>query len=366
MWSFLAVATKEFLHFGRNKLLIRMMFALQMLHLVMLGFIDTSARDLPTVVVDQDVTSDSRELVAKLKAARTFDIKFLTSSTAQGRDHVRAGRARVALVIPPDYHRERLLGSARVLALVDGTDSFVSTQAVAALGALAARLDVEEVDTTEEPRPLRVHSMQLFNPEGKTANFILPGLLPILLAGAFMLLSGSSLVREREEGTLERILMAPVSFSGLMFGKLVPYFVAAIVNQIVLVAAMRFVFGVPLNGSLVALSIAFVLYALVTLALGVFLAAGARTQTEVGARQMLIQTANVLISGYVFPLSSLPSFLLPVAYALPATHLIEVLRGITLRGASLSDLWMDFLYLALAPVVLLVGAVLRFRSTVPA
>jgi ABC-2 type transport system permease protein len=364
--SFRAIAFKEFIHVSRNKFILRMMLMMQVLNLILLGFIDFDARDLPTVIVDQDQTSYSREFVQKLKATKTFDVKFTTSSIAQARDHVRGGRARIALVIPPDFHRDRAAHrTARVLALVDGSDSVASGQALSTIAGLSAQFAVTTEDASLGTRSsISPHSMLLFNPEGRASNFMLPGLIVTIMAGAYLGLAAGSLVREREQGTLERLLMSPLNFAGFMLGKLVPYWLASLANIAVLLTAMRFGFGVPFRGSILWVMGSFALFSMTILALGVYLAAAAQTAQELGPRQMQLGSVMMMLCGYLFPLSSLPKFLLPVSYALPSTHMVAILRGATLRGAGIEDFWMHFLYLVVAPGLLLAAAVRKFKGTI--
>lgn len=373
LWaSFIAIARKEFLHFLRNKQMLRIVLFMQAVQLVSLGFIDMTAYDLPTVVVDQDQSSFSRELVQRLKATKTFDVRITTSSVEQGREHVRAGRAKIALIIPPDFHRDRASRrTARIMALVDGSDSVSSGQALAAIDGMAAQLTVEEVrqasDAELEARAtvlVEPHSILLFNPTGETSNFMLPALLAFILGNLYVGLSAQALVREREQGTLERLIMTPLDFTGFMLGKLAPYLVIGLANAGGLLLLMTVVFHVPIRGSLLLLYFALALFLLSTLALGVYLAAGISSAQEVGLRQSFLTFPILYLSGYLFPLSSIPKWLLPVSYALPTTHMIEIIRGLALRGAGIEHLWVSLLYLLVAPVILLSLAVRKFKSTI--
>ena len=367
--TFFAIARKEFMQLRRNKMIVRMVATLQITQLVLLGFIDTNARDLPTVVVDQDQSSYSRELVQKLRATETFDVRFSTSSIAQARGHIRAGRAKIALIIPPEFHRERARhAESHILALVDGTDATASGQALSAIDGLSAQIKVDTEQTEREPAVSSVvpHSILLFNPKGLTSNFVLPGLLAIILMNAYMGLPAMALVRERQNGTLERLLMTPMSFTGFMIGKLAPYSIAGIANASVLLLAMRWLFHVPIQGNPILLLGACAIYLFTVLAVGMYIASTAPSEQAVGVKAGQLGMPMMFLCGYIFPLSSVPKWLLPVAYALPPTHMIEIIRGIALRDASISDLWVHFLYLFLAPVVLLTVAVKKFTGTINA
>jgi len=366
LWrSFVAVALKEVVHAQRDKFALRQLIIMQTMQLLMLGFIDTTVHDLPMVVVDQDQSSESRELIAKVKATGTFDMKFATNSQGQARDLIRAGRASVGLIIPPDYHLHRSRGEpASALVLVDGSDPVSSNQATGSINGLAAQMNFESAGSVNAAPQLVPHSIVLYNPQGRTANYLLPSLLAIMVGTAFLVLSGNALVRERDRGNLERLLMTPVNLTGLMLGKLAPYFFIGLLDVAGFLLVMRWVFSVPINGSMIVLGTAMVLYLLTVLSLGTFLASSARSAPEFNGKAGLFMLPNFFLSGYVFPLTSVPMVLLPLSYMLPATHMISVMRGIVLRGAGFGDLLPDFVYLAVAPVLLTLLSARRFAASV--
>lgn len=366
LWrSLVAVAQKEVIHASRDKMALRQLIIMQTLQLGMLGFIDTTVHDLPLVVVDQDRSTESRELIAKTNATGTFDFKYQTNSQGQARDLIREGRASVALIIPPDYHLHRARREpASVLVLVDGSDPVSSNQAVASVNGLAAQMNFEAASEAQATPSVVPHSIVLYNPEGRTANYLLPSLLAIMIGTAFLMLSANALIRERDRGNLERLLMTPINLNGLMLGKLAPYFVIGLIDVAAFLLIMRWVFGVPINGDMLTLAVAMILYLLTVLSLGTFLASSARSAAETGGKAALFTLPNFFLSGYIFPLTSVPTLLLPISYLLPATHMIQVMRGIVLRGASFGDLLPDFVYLAVAPVVLTVMSARRFAASV--
>ncbi len=358
-----AVALKEFRHFWRDLPEVQSVIVAQALQIILLAFIDLNAHSVTTVIVDQDVTSESRELVQKLRATETFDIKYSTTSIDQAREHIRAGRARVAVVIPPEYGGKRARhAEADVLALVDGSDPNLSVQAINAISGVTAQITAEA--RGPEANLVRPHKILLFNPEGKTSNFTLPGLLAILLMSEWAYVAGAALAREREQETLERLLMTPLNLWGYLFGKITPHFAFALFNALTLLAIIHFVFAVPINGSFFLLLLAMVGYCLTLVSLGAYFAAEAESEQEVGGRLAELQFPALFLSGYVFPLATLPGWLLPLAYILPPTHMIEVMRGVALRGVGLNELWPSFIYLLGAPAALGLLAVRKFRRSI--
>lgn len=367
MWqAFWAIAYKEFVQASRNKAMLRLLITLQILDFTMLAWIDITVRNMPAAIVDQDHSSESRELIERITATGTFDIKYLTSSTEQARSHIRSGRARAAIVIPPDYGRLRAAGAeARILALVDGSDSSSSNQAITSIEGVAARMNLMAQHEVVQPTSfITPHAVLMFNPQGRMTSFMLPGLLAIILGSGYGYLAVRGLAGERDGGNLERLLMTPMSYTGLILGKLAPYFIMGVLNGCIYLLVMRWGFGVPIRGNIVLLVVVMTLYVLTVLSLGSFLAAGAANSGEAMGKWNLINFPTLMLTGYIFPLSSLPKLLLPISYLLPATHFIELMRGICLRGASAYELAPDILYLIFAPIVFTLLAARKFSQTI--
>lgn len=370
MWqAFWAIGFKEILHATRNKASMRMLVITQVLQFTMLAWMDLSVRNMPTVIVDQDRTSESRQLLEHIAATHTFDLKYITSSMEQARGHIRAGRAKVAVVIPPDYSRERAAGrAAQILVLADGSDSMSSSQAIAAIEGVAGGMSLEAqatgVRTGDRSPKLIPHTVLLYNPQGSIPSFMLPGLLAMLLGSAYSMRAMASLAHERDAGNLERLLMTPMNYSGLILGKLVPWFGIGLINAVLFILVMRFGFGIPIRGSSVLLFAVTALYVLTIVALGSYFAASTASAGAAQGRWHLTLFPATMLSGYLFPLASLPKLLLPVSYALPHTHYIALMRGICLRGASAGELFPHVAYLVIAPLLLIVMAARRFRHTV--
>ena len=368
MWeAFWAIAYKEVLHLARDTNKIRRMFFVQLLTFAMLATIDLAIKNVPTVVVDQDRTAESRELAARLTATHTFDIRYTTTSTEQARGHIRAGRARVAVVIPPDYSRMRTAGEeAQILALVDGADSAASSQAIGALEGVTSRMNVEarqEVIASETSTAIP-HVDLLFNPLRLVSSFMLPGGLAMILGLAYARFVAISITRERDSGNLERLLMTPIDYRGLILGKVAPWFLIAVLNGLLYLLAIRFGFGVPIRGSIVLLLGCLLLYILTVLSAGAFIGAGSRGTGEAMGVIGFLSLPSMFLSGYLFPLSSLPKALLLISYGQPQTHFIEIMRGICLRGASARELAPHLAYLVIAPIFFTLGAARRFSRTI--
>lgn len=364
MWSsFVAILRKEFKHIFRDRATLVMFFMLPVVQLSLFGFLDQNVKNLPTVIVDQDATRYSRELIDELKATRTFGIVDITNSPDQARAMIAQGRARVGVMIPPDFHDKRARGqNAQFLVLIDGSDSNVSAQALASINGLAAQQNLEAAKKAGVRPVLSAQPIVLFNPGGRTANYIIPGLVAILLQIAAMVLAAIAIVREREQGTLEQLLVTPIHPVGLVLGKLAPYLVIGIVEMGLILIIMRWGFDVPIYGSLLFLFATAVVYLFALLALG--LTISMRAQTQMAAQQMaqMLLLPSIFLSGYIFPVAGLPKVLYWIGRGLPATHMIDVMRGAVLRSAGPWDMVPSLLALAAISVLLVTISVRRVRK----
>jgi ABC-2 type transport system permease protein len=360
MWrSFLAVFRKEFLHIFRDKGTLRLAIALPVMQLVLFGFIDQTVHDLPTAVVDQDRSVESRLLQDQLVASRTFKIVRVTSSPEEARQLIRAGRARVGVVIPPRYHDHRIRGTeSQVLVLIDGSDSTASAQALASVNGLVAQDNAARLETVVPGRgALAAQPIILFNPEGRTPNYIIPGLVAVLLQLLGIVLSAGAIVRERERGTLEQLLVTPINPLGLMLGKLGPYLALSLVEMTLILLLMRFGFSVPIRGNLAILYVVAVIYLAALLSLGLLISTRAETQMEAQQMGQLLFLPGVFLSGYIFPFEGMPIVLRGIGLLFPVTHMIAIMRGVVLRDASLVDLWPHVLALvAMSMALVWLGA----------
>jgi ABC-2 type transport system permease protein len=367
--SFIAIFTKEFVHIRRDRATLVIALAIPIFQLVLFGFIDQTVSNLPTVVVDQDATHYSRELVDQLRATHTFAITHVTADPRAARDDITAGRARVGVIVPPDFHERRARGDeAKLLVLIDGSDANVSAQALASVNGVAAAESFEaiaekiQIGVTPPTNALSVQPIVLFNPDGRTANFIIPGLVAILLQIVAIVLTAISIVREREKGTLEQLLVTPIDPLGLMLGKLAPYLFVGIAEMAMILLAMRFGFGVPIRGNLVFLFVMALVYLFALLSIG--LAISTRAQTQAQAQQMaqMFLLPSIFLSGYIFPAPGLPFVLRWIGRLMPATHMIEIMRGVVLRGAGPAQLWPNVAALVAISVAMVALSVRNFQK----
>lgn len=367
--SFVAIFRKEFVHIRRDRATLMIALTIPVFQLVLFGFIDQTVSNVPTVVVDQDRTHYSRALMDKLRATHTFAIQRVTPDPRAAREDIVSGRARVSVIIPPDFHDRRARGEeAKLLVLIDGSDANVSEQALASVNGVAAAENLQavtdkiQVGVTVPDNALSVQPIVLFNPDGRTANFIIPGLIAILLQIVAIVLTAISIVREREKGTLEQLLVTPIDPLGLMLGKLAPYLFIGVLEMGAILLAMRFGFDVPIRGDLVFLFAMALIYLFALLSIG--LAISTRAQTQAQAQQMaqMFLLPSIFLSGYIFPTPGLPLVLRWIGRILPATHMIEIMRGVVLRGAGVVQLWPNVAALAAISVAMVAISVRNFNK----
>ncbi len=351
----------------RDSATLRFALFVPIFQLVLFGLIDTNVKHVPTVVFDQSRTAESRELIQGFVNTSYFDVKAYAPSRAQLHDEIVAGRASVGIEIPVDFARRRLAGqSADLLVLIDGSDATVSSQTLSAANGLALSRSVQELleRTGREDLPLSVHPQLLFNPDSRSANLLIPGLVAILLTFSGTILAAFAIVKERERGTLEQLMVTPVSPFSVVMGKLLPYLILAFVQLVMILALMTTVFRVPIHGSVPLLLGLSLIYLFALLSLGLLISSRAQTQMEAIQRAQMFLLPSIMLSGYIFPLSSLPAPIRVLAQLLPATHFIAISRGIIIRGATFQDLWPNVVALVVIAVVLVAGSTRAFKKTI--
>jgi ABC-2 type transport system permease protein len=341
---------------------------LPLFQLGMFGFIDLTVTNVPTVIVDQDHSSFGRRFVDELRATHVFEVERVYEDPALASAAIVGGLARVAVVLPRELHDDQAAGrSSQIGVLVDGSDSNVSAQALAAINGVA----VESNATAMRERlpagapsfgSLDVRPTVLFNPSGRTANFILPGLIAIIVQILAIVLAAVSLAKERERGTLDQLLVTPIHPLGLVLGKLVPYLFIGMAEVAAILVIMRYGFGVATHGSVCFLFAMAFVYLASLLSIG--LAVGARSETQAQATQIaqVLLLPSIFLSGYIFPQPGLPAVLRWFGQLLPATHMIEILRGVILRGAGPLDLWPEVTALTATSALMVFVAARRFGS----
>lgn len=357
MNGFWSVVRKEFMHLRRDRTSLVIALVLPMLQMILFGYaINFDVRHIPTVVVDLDNSRESRAYLAQLHAGQYLDFVAFAQSPDQAAAMLKNGRARVGVTVPPGFARTLAAGgNPQVGVMIDGSDAqvslrarfaFVAPPSQAPQGAPDPRIDV------------------LFNPDSRTANFMIPGLVAVILQIVTVALTAFSVVREKEQGTLEQLMVTPVGRLALMVGKVVPYAALALTELVVVLFVSNIVFNVVSRGSVLALGVISVPFIVASLALGLLISTFAQTQGQALQFTQLSLLPSILLSGYVSPRETMPGWLYLISTVLPATHFMQVTRGIMVRGAGFFDLIPQFLALIAISVVLLFASTVRFRKSI--
>lgn len=369
----LVVAWKELQQLRRDRLTLAMMLVLPIVQLLLFGYaINTDVRHIPTVVWDQDGTSQSRDLARSLEATRFYDLVGNVRSYEEMDRAFRRGDARVALVVPPRYGADIARGHRAVVQLVvDGSDPQVvgsATNTAASLVAArsgelsAARLSREGRGGMVVAAPLSLEPSVLYNPDLRTAVFVVPGLVGVILTMTMVMLTAMAIARERERGTLEQLIVSPVRPVELVVGKIVPYIGIGYVQMTIILLLGRLVFDVPIAGStpmLYALSFVFIA---ANLAIGLFFSTLAKTQQQAMQMSFFFLLPNILLSGFMFPFEAMPRPAQWISSGLPLTHFLRIVRGIVLKGARFDDLRSELVSLTIILGVLVFVSSIRFRK----
>lgn len=374
----LAIARKEMRHIGRDPRSLAVALLMPAVMVVLYGFgINTELKDLPLGVLDQDHTAASRRLARRVLASEFIREGGPLSARDQIEPGFRRERFRAVLVIPAGFSEDWLAGAgasgagARVQLLIDGADATTAATVESYLLAVLAEIDRERAAAALAPgsglvelgRAARVRI--LFNPELESAHFIVPGLVAVILIMICALLTSIAITREKETGTMEQVLTTPVTPAQLVLGKVVPYFLIGIADAVLVLAVGRIVFEVPMRGSWWVLGGYSLIYLLVALGLGLAISSIARTQ-RVAMTVALVATMlpTIILSGFVFPIASMPAPLRVLSHIIPATYYLPVIRSIMLTGRG----WFPFEggVLAAMAVLVLTVAIRRFGTRMEA
>jgi drug efflux transport system permease protein len=361
------VLRKEAIHIRRDPMALFFTILIPTVELFLIGYaINTNVRDIPTAVYDAARTQESRRLIDRFVNSDDFEIVRYVASDEELNREIVSGRARVGVKIPPDYSRRLLAGeTASVLALIDGSESSVAGEAMNVTTAIALSESLERalsVSVARQTLPVEARPKVLFNPDMRSANFLIPGMIAVLMQMMTVLLTAVAIVREREKGTLEQLYMTPIKPLGLMVGKIAPYAVVAYFELFMLLFFMRWAFGVPIAGDIFLLLLLVTPFILTMLGLGLLISTRAQSYQEATQAAFGTMMPAIFLSGYVFPIETMPRFFQWVSNIIPTTYLIQIFRGVILRGAELGDLWKQGLILTAMSVLMITVAAARFRK----
>jgi ABC-2 type transport system permease protein len=365
-----AVLVKEFIQMRRDRVTFAMMIGVPLIQLLLFGFaINGDPHHLPTLVEMADEGPVGRAILSGMRTSEYFDIQGVVTGPGEGDQALREGRASFVLVIPPGFERDVVRGlRPDVLLSADASDPAASGAAVAALAGIVQGAVAEVLTGPLAPQAAGVSPVgtivhRQFNPEGRTATNIVPGLLAIIMSMTMVMITAVAIVRESERGTMEALLATPVRPFEVMVGKVAPYVVVGYVQTLVFLLAGRFIFDVPFLGEFRAFALGFNLYIITNLALGFLISTLARSQMQAMQLSFFTLLPSILLSGFMFPFAGMPGWARAIGEAIPATHFLRLTRKVMLKGAGLGDVGQDMAALAVIMVVIVMAAMLRYRRT---
>jgi ABC-2 type transport system permease protein len=366
-WS---VVRKEFLQLRRDRITFAMIILLPIIQLTLFGYaINSDPKHLLTGLLVQDQSEFTRTYVEGMKASTYFDVVGEFPDEQAARTALARGKVQFVLTIPPDFTRQLLRGERPALLLeADATDPSATGNAIGAALQLPQSVATKDLSGAlaglaggTPPFEVRVHS--LYNPEGITQYFIVPGLMGVILTMTLVLMTGLAITRERERGTMENLLAMPLRPLEVLSGKIVPYVVIGLIQISIILAAARIMFHVPFEGNLITFYCAALFFIAANLTVGISLSSLAQNQLQAMQLTMFYFLPNILLSGFMFPFQGMPVWARFIGEALPLTHFNRLVRGILLKGNGWPDLWTDVWPIVLFIVLAMFIALRFYRKT---
>ncbi|HKQ56525.1 MAG TPA: ABC transporter permease [Candidatus Eisenbacteria bacterium] len=365
-----SIVWKEFIQMRRDRATLGLMLGVPVMQLTLFGYaIRQDVRNLPTLVYDTSRTQESRALVQQFGATGNFRIRGDALSYQDAIHRIDAGKAAAAIVIPEDFARSIKRGRpVSVQVLVDATDPTASQSAISSALMVGQRTNVRLVSGTvgadlEDGRlPFDVRVRPLYNPALKSVLFIVPGIIGMILSNLLIIMTALAVVRERETGTLEQLIVTPLTRSEIMIGKIAPYVLVGLVQLTAVLIAARLLFHVPIRGSVALIYVVSLLFIVASLGLGLFISTLVTRQAQAIQTSFFFLLPNVLLSGFMFPREAMPPLAGALGLALPLTHFLQIMRGIVLKGVGLEALWPQALALVGFSTLFITFSTLRFHK----
>jgi ABC-2 type transport system permease protein len=362
-WTFWPMLQKEFIQMRRDRLTLGMMIGIPAIQLALFGFaIRTEVRHLPTLILDEARTRESRELIATLVNSTYFDVVGTVRGREDVADWIGRGDAAAAVIIPHDFTRDiKRHRGAQAQVIVDAADPLSSSAALQ--GAAQAGLAYSSGLLSARTPAVELRVRPWYNPMQTSSTYIVPGIIGVLLSLTMVIITGMAVVRERERGTLEQLIVTPIDRTSLMLGKIVPFLLVGYVQITIIILLGRVLFDVPLRGSLPLLYLLAFPFIVASLGVGLFFSTLVRTQAQAMQAGFMFILPNILLSGFMFPRAAMPLPAQWLGLLLPLTYFLEVLRGILLRGVGADALWPELIALCGFAVVIVTLSVRRFHKT---
>lgn len=373
MKTIIQIVIKELIQVRRDPKLFRIVFLAPILQLIFLGYAaNMDVNTVHTAVFDQDRSVSSREFIRSFEQSGYFDMDYYVESYSEIEDLIDRGKVLTAIVIPPDFEKSiSRRQTARIQTIFDGSDGNKTSVALGYMQGIAAgysqgialNLISRTGAVNSVPGSMLPEVRVWYNPELTTRNFMVPSIMGLILMVITIVLMSMAVVKEREIGTLEQLIVTPIKPYQLIIGKLIPFIVIGAVEVLIVISLMTLWFGIPIRGSYFLLLFSSLLFVLSTLGIGLFISTISKTQQQAMMVAMFgIMMPMIYLSGFAFPIENMPEAIQTITYAIPLRYYITILRGIILKGVGLADLWQEILILFLMGTAILAASSLRFRK----
>lgn len=357
---------KEIIHVIRDRRTIMLIVMMPFIQLMIYGYaINMDVKHLATVVYDEDQTYLSRRLVNSFQESAYFNIVKRVQSPQELYQAIDKGKAKTGLLIPPNFTKEVLSGkNAKLQLLIDGSDSTPANVAMNSSQAIVTSFMQREGLIPINVLPIDFRPRLWYNPDLKSSFFMVPGLIGLLLQMIIPMITASAIVREKERGNIEQLLVTPIKSYELMIGKLIPYIFIGMFIALVVIGTANVLFHIPIRGNMLTLMMLTFLFLTVCLGIGLLASTVANTQQEASHMVMFFIAPSILLSGFIFPRETMPAFVYGLSYFVPLTYFVVIVRGIILKGLGLFDLWDQIIPLLLLSMLILGLSIKRFKKRI--
>jgi len=367
----MSIIRKEFIQIFRDPRTLALIIVMPIMQLFLLGYAATTdVKNISLAVWDQSQSTQSRALLDAFRAANYFSIDYSVYSSAEYTDLIESGEIRAALIIPPDYEQRLLEGKAQVSLVLDGTDAAVGGTALSTAKLIgqsyATKILSDQAALTGRPSsfspPLDVRTQVWYNPDLIQAYFNVPGVIGMILYFVTALLTASSIVRERERGTIEQLIVTPIRSWELVVGKVLPYTILAFIDTLEILIIGHWLFKVPIRGDVGLIFALSGLFIISSLGIGLFASTIANTQQEAFITVMVTMLPSIFLSGFFFPIEAMPMALQYISAIVPLRYFLVIIRALLLKGVGVAALQNEIIALVIFAVVIMGAAAARFRK----
>ena len=369
MKNIVHLVKKEYLQILRDRAYLPLLFLAPIIQLTLFGYVaGTNVRNIPIAILDQDETQSSRDFVQSFSNSGYFYLEQYLQSNSEVDEMMDSGKVKLVIIVPPDFTRKLKSGeTAQVQFIVDGENSTKASIILGYANDIIQRNSGKIIARQLQRVPYSIPGVDFrlrvwYNPELDNVNFIVPGIICTILAVVTTILTSVAIVREREKGTLEQLIVSPIARYEMILGKIIPFMGIGFIDVIIVLTVGRFWFKVPIQGSVPLLLVLSLLFLANTLGTGILISTVSRTQQQAMMTTLFIIMPWILLSGFIFPIENMPRIIQYITYIIPLRYFLVIIRDIALKGAGLSILWPQVIPMIVLGVATLIFSTFRFNK----